>query len=83
MKAYVKPELYYEHFELSKHIADCALEFKNSEKADECYASIDTDFNLGIEGNVFASTTTSGCAIELQIYCEFAGGTDFGNTFKS
>ena len=29
MKKYVKPELFYERFELNQHIADCAWEFKN------------------------------------------------------
>ena len=40
MKAYVKPELFYERYELSKHIADCGIEFKNSTKVEECYLSL-------------------------------------------
>lgn len=33
MKKYVKPELFYEHFELSQHIADCGWELKHANGA--------------------------------------------------
>ena len=29
MKPYIKPELYYENFELSQHIAACAYDMQN------------------------------------------------------
>lgn len=43
MKKYVKPELVYEKFELSQHIADCAWELTNFTK-DTCSAEADPDY---------------------------------------
>lgn len=39
MKKYVKPELFYERYELSQHIADCAWELTYNEG--ECQAVAD------------------------------------------
>lgn len=41
MKKYVKPELFYEHFELSQHIADCAW-FLTLPDEDSCRAKPDS-----------------------------------------
>lgn len=41
MKKYVKPELFYEHYELSQHIADCAWEWVNLTNEAICAAEPD------------------------------------------
>lgn len=38
MKKYVKPELFYERFELSQHIADCQWEFNGLNTKEACAA---------------------------------------------
>ena len=44
MKKYVKPELYYENFELSHTIANCAFALKHAE--------YDCSYNIGV-GTIF------------------------------
>ncbi|MGN0998725.1 MAG: hypothetical protein ACI4PO_04160 [Faecousia sp.] len=81
MKAYVKPELFYERFELSKHIADCALEFVNSTTVDKCYAKADPKFFLGFEetDRLFISNA---CTLPTEHYC-YTDGSDGFNLFVS
>ena len=58
MKKYVKPELFYEHFELSQHIADCAWEWANYTQEDICHAEADPKYMPGFQGpdyNLFES----------------------------
>ena len=38
MKPYIKPELFYERYEVSQHIADCAWEWENSTDPNNCMA---------------------------------------------
>lgn len=80
MKAYVKPELYYEQFELSKHIADCAIEFVNSADVSDCYAIADPkfDMNLGTAHYFYGDA----CEAPLDAYC-YGNGAEGFNTFKS
>ncbi len=65
MKEYVKPELYYESFELSQHIAGCNLTMTDADPMN-CSASgmIGVDENQAwfIEGNM-------NCSFKLQGYC--------------
>lgn len=73
MKEYVKPELYYESFELSQHIAGCYLELKNLD-VNNCAAS-------GTVGKYtldswFVPNVTSGCTVEPEGYC-------YTNSFQS
>lgn len=72
MRKYVKPVLFYEHYELSQHIADCAWELKNSngtptlEADGSCVAYGDSA--MGIEGTLF--TDTIGCTeTNREDYC--------------
>lgn len=44
MKPYVKPELFYESFELSQHIAVCGLDMSNLKDVDVCTADTDPDY---------------------------------------
>ena len=67
MKKYVKPELFYERFELSQHIADCMWELNQAQGA--CIAHPDEDQMSGIP-TVF--TDALGCDMTestLKDYC--------------
>lgn len=82
MKKYVKPELFYEHYELSQHIADCAWELTNVDSKN-CSAEADTA-KIGALPNLFMSTI-NGCVLNetnYQDYC-YHGGVSAANTFKS
>lgn len=75
MKKYVKPELFYEHFELSQHIADCGWEMKNGgvqtfDKASSCVAYADPNYwGEGYTETLF--TTANGCSIDSSVYQEY------------
>ena len=43
MKKYVKPELFYERYELSEHIADCAWDYNGSTNEYTCIAEPDME----------------------------------------
>lgn len=69
MKPYVKPELFYENFELSQHIAACGWDMKNSTDKNHCEALGDTSWG-NFEIKLF--TETPRCdATEDQVegYC--------------
>ena len=69
MKKYVKPELFYERFELSQHIADCQWELKFANGV--CIAEADPDYMGNDMLPLFASSNTN-CgtpADETQNYC--------------
>lgn len=57
MKKYVKPELFYEHYELSQHIADCAWELTTSGMS-SCSAQADPVYLPGLS-NLFLSAAVS------------------------
>lgn len=80
MKAYVKPELFYERYELSQHIADCAIEFKNSTSEDVCYVVADPDFGLGLGDARYFNNEN--CEASLEFYC-YTNGEDGFNLFIS
>ena len=82
MKKYVKPELFYEHYELSQHIADCAWELTSNDEY-SCSAEADTG-KIDALPNLFMSTT-SGCVLNEKIYHDFCyhGGAGGVNSFKS
>lgn len=73
MKPYVKPELYYENFELAQHIAGCSLTWKNSIDPENCTASgtighihFDPDSNN-------AWFLNNSCTLEPDDYCYTPG----------
>ena len=75
MKKYVKPELFYERYELSQHIADCQWEM-NYANGESCVAKPDQDpFFLPLDwGNLF--TEKPRCDIDdWQNYCYQTGST--------
>ncbi len=83
MKKYVKPELFYEKFELTQHIADCAWEL-NSAAKESCEALADPDY-LPDFPPLFMSNTY-GCMLisgeTYQDYC-YHDGAQGVNVFKS
>lgn len=71
MKPYVKPELYFESFELAQHIAGCNLTLNNDQDVYNCAASGTIDDENGghwyqdfwfLEGN-------KSCIAHSDIYC--------------
>ena len=86
MKKYVKPEIFIEQFELSKHIADCAWELTNSNK-DTCSAKADPK-HLGdffVNKTLFVSQENScdyGPHNDYEGYC-YQNGKEGVNVFAS
>lgn len=83
MKKYVKPELFYEHYELNQHIADCAFQAEFNSK-DACSASYyPGDPNWGLDGKYLF--TENPCNVEqsvVQDYC-YHSGAGGANIFAS
>lgn len=83
MKNYVKPELFYERYELSQHIADCAWEYQNfNTKGCDLVADFD---QTGLIGTLF--TAEEGCSLDsnkngFEDYC-YQNSADMNNTFVS
>lgn len=84
MKQYVKPDLFYEDFELSQHIAACDYKI-NSGDANSCIVEkdrYDDDKDFGdYSGTGFA--VTSVCTIVIDSYCYTTGGNGFPRIFQS
>ena len=80
MKKYVKPELFYEQFELTQHIAACALDMTDKDPS-TCHAEPDPNYGLGMFGNVFLESVTT-CEGEPQKYCyeQFAADVSIFNS---
>lgn len=81
-KPYVKPQLYYENFELSQHVAACGWDMRNQADKSNCTALGDKDW-----GNepVYLFTETSRCEVtedQVEGYC-YENGTDFMRVFNS
>lgn len=85
MRKYVKPELFYEHYELSKHIADCAWELTHSNK-EECSAVADPDYISEYSGMNLFMDSSNGCVlipgVNYDAYC-YHGGSGGPNVFAS
>lgn len=81
MKKYIKPELFYERFELTQHIADCAWEL-NSQNKEVCAALADQAQLSGLP-SLFTKPTI--CEITSDVYNDFCyhGGANGFNVFKS
>lgn len=68
MKPYVKPELYYESFELAQHIAGCSLIPQTTDPKNCTYTGVigDTDATWFISGSDICS---SDGAVGTDDYC--------------
>lgn len=79
-KTYEKPLVYYERFELSQHVANCAWELNSGENV--CGYKGETGLGLD-EIGVIINDTTEGCVErEYQAYC-YTNGGDGLNLFNS
>lgn len=82
MKKYVKPELFYERYELTKHIADCSWELQSGSDS-KCWAKPDDEDYPGFE-NLFHAGQTN-CKLtsdKWQDYC-YHNGADGYRLFQS
>lgn len=78
MKTYVKPELYYESFELSQHIAACALQIESADAA-SCKIINDREFGGELVGGFIAKPV---CDFPYEQYC-YTNGVGMPATFNS
>lgn len=85
MKKYVKPELFYENFELSQHIAACGIDVDLTNATQDTCATLDKDFWPGLGGTtVFQENTSCAIAISnIEVYCYTVGTSEAGRTFTS
>lgn len=69
MKKYVKPELFYERYEVSQHIADCGWEWRNYTNEQTCMAVADTQGELGNLPAIFTDKDYGCVATDYENYC--------------
>lgn len=83
MKKYVKPELFYERFELSQHIADCAWELEFLK--DACVAKPDTSKFPSDYGTLFTTVLNCHNTTDDGVYSDYCyhGGGSHANVFRS
>lgn len=84
MKPYVKPELFYENFELSQHIAACGIDVNHGDTS-SCTPTLDPDFWYGMQDTVFNNNRTD-CSMDIsaiEVYCYTYGTSEAGRTFNS
>lgn len=81
MKHYEKPQIYFEKFELSVHIAACAIDMANSKTVDECSGIGDPAFGYpdGMQFFVNPDVCKDG---SIDNYCYTNGDADL-NIFNS
>ena len=74
MKNYVKPELFFESYELSQNIAACGWDFKNNSDPGSCYAEGDPGWGNPSDIKAFVDSK-NGCMTNLEGYC-YENSTD-------
>lgn len=76
MKTYVKPELFFESFELAQHIAGCALELRSGDvgSCDATGTIMGTNFGTDTQIGQGWFIAKSICAVEVEAYC-YTNGT--------
>ena len=79
MKQYVKPELFYENFELAQHIAACGYDLNHGDVF-TCKIEMDNALGGTAEGG-FADTRV--CDFEYEDYCTTNGSGGFAQIFTS
>ena len=84
MKKYVKPDLTYENFELSQHIANCGIEVNEGDTTN-CNPTLDEGSWPGLGGTqVFGEGKE--CAMDIdtiEVYCYTVGTSEAGKLFNS
>ena len=83
MKPYVKPELFYESFEMNQSIAACALDMSNENDVFNCEANEDPDITTPFDGaiNVFVQSNSE-CDVRMETYC-YTNAMPTANVFNS
>ena len=66
MKNYVKPELFFESYELSQNIAACGWDMKNQSDPKDCKALGDPDWG---NPDIYVFTEEAKCDTVLESYC--------------
>lgn len=79
MKAYVKPELFYERYELSQNIAACAWDYQTSGEYEGTY-KLDTAF--GYPDGVYLFDAAPCTDTNIEAYC-YTNGELGKNQFNS
>lgn len=75
MKAYVKPELFYERYELSQHVAACAWDKQDN-------GTFKADVAFGYEDGMYLFTAAPCNVINVEDYC-YTNGEVGKNQFNS
>lgn len=81
MKAYVKPELFVESYELSQHIATCGIDVTSTDGG--CTGILDGDFWIGLGGTPVFSSDCSTPVEKVEGYCYTNGTVVSGRLFNS
>ena len=68
MKTYVKPELFFESFELAQHIAGCNLTLVTNQDVQNCAAS-GTIFGVTLDGASESWFVSNACSAQVESYC--------------
>lgn len=83
MKKYVKPELFYERYELTEQIADCAWDLNSADENTCGFVSDDKYSEMtGVPGGWVILSQPGICEIDYQNYC-YQNGAEGMNTFNS
>ena len=75
MKAYVKPDLVYENFELSDSIAVCGFDMSDMNSVETCTAEGDAAFGNAADGLALFLDANARCQFEPDRYCYQPGTT--------
>lgn len=83
MKKYVKPELFFESFELSQSIAACGIDVHYGDTS-SCTPSLDPEFWGGLALTVFSAERSCDMTPDaIDVYCYTVGTSEAGRTFNS
>ena len=83
MKSYVKPELFYESFEMNQSIAACGIDVNHVDTS-VCNPSLDTEFWDGLKLTVFSAERSCDMTPDaIEVYCYTVGTSEAGRTFNS
>ncbi|MGN0975070.1 MAG: hypothetical protein ACI4OL_03650 [Gemmiger sp.] len=83
MKQYVKPDLFYEDFELSQHIAACSYKLGANENECSIVSDSYTDDYYDFVGAFTNSSVCTQGAPPVDSYCYTVGNSNQPNLFQS
>ena len=82
MKTYVKPDLYYENFELSQSVASCSVTDSSESKSTNFHSGNVCTYDYGIALFTDSNTSCDAKISEFEEYC-YQTGSDGYNFFAS